>query len=331
MRQHQDPDPYEEDDENLEELGTPVYQGTGLSVRALTAEELQRFLDAHADQPAQLLGSGWTALDPPDDLPGVSRTSPEAGLEHPGPPATVPSEPLTGSHGSPGRSALAQYRRRRAHELTNWTRSLAWRAPLTAAAGVISQVLAGQAGLPRAGLAGLVVAALVGWRLRFRPSEQARTWQRGAQGERRTARLLRRLTRDGYICFHDLAVPGSDANVDHLVVGRSGVFVIDSKQWTGHVHQGVDGLAWHNHYPLDRTLQTVRWEAEAISRVLGTPAAALLCVHGAHVQRAGLDAGGVAVVPARRLRDALGHDQVLSDGDVELLATTARIRLRPAV
>src|SRR5215208_3079499 len=111
-----DPDGYE-DEEDLEELGTPVYQGSGLSVRALTAEELQRFLDAHADQPAQLLGSGWTALDPPDDLPGGSRTSPEAGVEPPEPLATVPSEPITGSHGRPGRSALAQYRRRRKLEL----------------------------------------------------------------------------------------------------------------------------------------------------------------------------------------------------------------------
>jgi hypothetical protein len=41
MRQPQDPDPYDdEDEEDLEELGTPVYQGSGLSVRALTAEEL---------------------------------------------------------------------------------------------------------------------------------------------------------------------------------------------------------------------------------------------------------------------------------------------------
>jgi hypothetical protein len=198
-------------------------------------------------------------------------------------------------------------------------------------AGLAGQVLASRVGLPRAGLAGLVIAALVGWRLRFRPSEAARTWQRGARGERHTARLLRRLTRDGYVVFHDLVVPGSDANVDHLVIGPSGVFVIDSKQWTGHVHQGADGLAWHNHYPLDRTLQTVRWEAEAISRVLGTHTAALLCIHGAHVDRGGLHAGDVVIVPARRLRDALGHDQVLSDGDVELLATTARIRLRPAV
>jgi hypothetical protein len=118
-------------------------------------------------------------------------------------------------------------------------------------------VLAAQAGLPRAGRAGLAAAVLVGWRLRFRPSEQARTWRRGGQGERHTARLLDRLTGDGYVVFHDLAVPGSDANLDHLVMGRSGVFVIDTKQWTGEVCQGADGLVWHNHYRLDRTLETV--------------------------------------------------------------------------
>ena len=124
--------------------------------------------------------------------------------------------------------------------------------------------------------------------------------------------------------FHDLAVPGSDANVDHLVIGPSGVFVIDSKQWTGQVHQGADGLAWHNHYRLDRTLETVRWEAETIGRLLGTRAAALLCVHGAHVHGGGLHAQGVAIVPADLLRSALGYDRVLSDADVDLLATTAR-------
>jgi hypothetical protein len=114
------------------------------------------------------------------------------------------------------------------------------------------------------------------------------------------------------------------------VIGPTGVFVIDSKQWTGQVHQSADGLVWHNHYRLDRTLETVRWQAVAVGRLLGTRAAALLCVHGTHVQRAGLDAHGVAIVPAGRLRDALGQDRVLSDADVQLLATAARLRLRPA-
>ena len=216
MHQHQDPDDFHEaldryddgDEENAEELGTPVYQGTGLSVRALTAEELQQFLDAHADQPVGLLGSGWAALDPSGHPLGGSRTPPAPTLP------VVRAVPPAGSLGSPGHSALAAYRRRRAEELAGWMRSLAWRAPLVAVAGLTVQLLATQAGLPRAGLVGLAVAALVGWRLRFRPSEQARTWQRDAHGERRTARLLDRLTRDGYVVFHDLAVPDSPSNVD---------------------------------------------------------------------------------------------------------------------
>jgi hypothetical protein len=242
----------------------------------------------------------------------------------------VPAEPSSGSVGSPGRSALAAYRQRRAEELAAWMRSLAWRAPLVATAGLTAHMLTTQAGLPHGGLLGLAAAAVVGWRLRFRPSEQVQAWRRGAAGERRTARLLDRLAHDGYAVFHDLAVPGSPANVDHLVIGPSGVFVIDSKQWSGRVHQGSDGLVWHNHYRLDRTLETVHWEAEMVSRVLGTRVAALLCVHGAHIHGGGLDSQGVAIVPAHLLRSALGYDRVLSDAEVELLATTAWNRLLPA-
>ena len=134
---------------------------------------------------------------------------------------------------------------------------------------------------------------------------------------------------DGYQVL-GTAPPGSPANVDHLVVGPPGVFVIDTKQWSGSVHQGTDRLAWHHHYRLDRTLETVRWEAQTIGRLLGTHAHPLLCVHRAHVHGGGLEAQGVAVVPAHLLRGALGDDQVLSDAAVELLATTAWTGLRPA-
>jgi hypothetical protein len=331
MRQPHDPEDFHEEDldryddgdeENLEEFGTPLYQGSGLSVRALTAEELQRFLDAHEGQPARLLGSGWATIDPPGHPLGGPRTPPA-------PTAAAPGE-VTGSLGSPGRSAMAAYRQRRSEELAAWRRTLAWRAPLVATAGALGQVLAAQAGLPHGGLVGLAVAALVGWRLRFRPSEQVTAWRRGAAGERRTARLLDRLTGEGFVVLHDLAVPGSLANVDHLVIGSSGVFVIDSKQWTGSVHQGSDGLVWHNHYPLERTLEIVRWEAETLGRLLGTRIHPLLCVHGAHVHGGGLHAQGVAIVPAHLLRSALGFERVLSDANVDLLAVTAWTSLRPS-
>jgi hypothetical protein len=84
MRQHQDPDPDDyKDEEELEELGTPLYQGSGLSVRALTAEELQRFLDAHHDQPARSSSprpacptAGWSAWWSPRWWPGGCGSAP---------------------------------------------------------------------------------------------------------------------------------------------------------------------------------------------------------------------------------------------------------------
>jgi hypothetical protein len=200
MRQHSAPDPDPFKDEDLEELGAPVYEGSGLSVRALTAGELQRFLDAHKGHTTQPVGGGWGTLDPAGHSPGVPWASPEAAPALPGPPLSASAESAEAVAGSPGRSALALYRRRRGEELAAWTRSLVWRALLVAAAGLTGSGLATQAGLARTlpTVAGLAAAALVGWRLRFRPSEQARAWQRGAHGERKTARLLNRLGRDGY-------------------------------------------------------------------------------------------------------------------------------------
>jgi hypothetical protein len=112
----------------------------------------------------------------------------------------------------PGPRPLLEYQRRRAFELAGWTRSLAWRVPLVAGAGLAVQILAAQAGLPRAGPLGLVVAALVLMAvavpsLRTGPHMAARR-PRG----RHTARMLDRLISDGYVVFHDLAVPGSPAN-----------------------------------------------------------------------------------------------------------------------
>jgi Nuclease-related domain len=87
-----------------------------------------------------------------------------------------------------------------------------------AAGAVVGSLLAPRLGLLVGGLAVMVA----GWGLRFRPSTDAVAWRRGAAGERRTARLLSPLERQGWVVLHDLAVPGSRANIDHLVIGPGG-------------------------------------------------------------------------------------------------------------
>jgi hypothetical protein len=100
MGQHPNPNP-DNDEDHLEELGTPFYQGNGLSVRALTAEELQQFLDAHADQSTELLGSGWAALDRRSHPRNVPRTPPGAAPAPPQPQPALPAQPAAGSLGHP--------------------------------------------------------------------------------------------------------------------------------------------------------------------------------------------------------------------------------------
>jgi hypothetical protein len=330
-----DPDDLEPDDLDDLELGTPVYQGTGLTVRALTHEQLADFLDAHADQPARLLGAGWDRLEPTPAAPAQGSPAPAgpAGVGWPAPALADPARTPRGGYGTPGRSALATYRHQRARELAAWARTLPWRAAAVLAVAVGAALLASMAGLRGAGLllAGLAAGVVVGWRLRFRPSRDTRAWRDGARGERATARLLRRLARHGYTVFHDVAIPGTPANADHVVIGPVGVVLVDSKRYTGRVWQGPDGRVWHNQYPMDRPLRALRLEAAAIAGLLGVPVRPVVCVHGAHVDFAGLTIGDVEIIPAGRLRASLtSPGPQHHSAHMAALAARAHTMLRPA-
>ncbi|WP_210428927.1 nuclease-related domain-containing protein [Nocardioides eburneiflavus] len=68
-----------------------------------------------------------------------------------------------------------------------------------------------------------------------RLQRSAALWERGAEGEVAVARALEALP-DGWVVLHDLAWPGRKrANIDHVVVGPGGVFVVDAKNWSGRV------------------------------------------------------------------------------------------------
>ncbi|HYT26967.1 MAG TPA: nuclease-related domain-containing protein [Actinomycetota bacterium] len=338
------PRPYRPDDfddlepddfDDGEGFGTVVYEGTGLTVRALTAEQVDRFLDAHTGEPARLLGGGWDQRPPlpPPPVGDAPDSSGAAGAGWPAPVLADPTRTPAGGYGTPGHSALAMYRRERARELAAWSCSLPWRAALVLAAAAGAAILAGAAGLHGAALllAGLVAGGVVGWRLRFRVSKDTRAWRDGARGERATARLLRRLARHGAAVFHDVAIPGIPANADHVVIGPGGVVLVDSKRYTGRVWQDPGGRVWHNRYPMDRPLRALRMETAAIAHLLGVAVRPVVCVHGAHVDFAGLTAADIDIVPAGRLASVLtASGQRLSRADVRALVSHAHTMLRPA-
>jgi hypothetical protein len=237
------------------------------------------------------------------------------------PPLAPPPEPIVSAllestsrrtvvFGTPGASAMAQYRRRRAAELADYLRTLPLRLAAVAAAALVVDLLTRPIGL--ATPAAIGAAGSLTYLLRFRVTTNTKAWRRGAKGERLTARRLRRLGR-GWTIFHDLAIPGSRANVDHLVIGPPGVFLIDSKHYRGRLTLTPDGTLWHGRYTLTHVLATARWEADVISQVLGATVTPMLCVHGAPLPWGELMAEGILLLAPGRLITTLRALPLLID------------------
>jgi hypothetical protein len=279
------------------------------SVRPLSQADLQALLAHLGDDPDELLAG--TGADRP-----------------------VVAVRVRASVGRPGGSAQAAWRRLRAAEWAAWTRTLPWRAAASLGIGAVGGLLGHLVTSRMSLIVGGLAAMAAGWGLRFKPSPDAVAWRRGASGERRTARMLSPLERHGWVVLHDLAVPGSQANLDHLVIGPGGVFAIDSKQYRGRLQLDAVGKLWHGRYPLAPALRAVSWEADQAARVLPDPGMAvvpIVAVHGAQVPWGKVVTHGVPVLPARRLPSMLCQlPTMLGPERIAWLADQARIRFHAA-
>jgi nuclease-like protein len=135
------------------------------------------------------------------------------------------------------------------------------------------------------------------------------------------------------VILHDLGLPGSRANIDHLVIGPGGVFMIDSKQYRGRLQLDASGALWHGPYPFALTLQAVSFEADQAAQVLPDPGVAvvpIVAVHGAQVPWGKVVVEGIPVVSARRLPSMLRQlPAVLAPERIANLAAQARSASTP--
>jgi hypothetical protein len=163
-----------------------------------------------------------------------------------------------------------------------------------------------------------------------------RAWRRGADGEVATARYLADLESDGYFVFHDLRIPGSRANIDHVVIGPSGIFVVDSKNLRGSV-ENRRGQLWIGGRRRANLLESATWQAHVVQRTLDRgsdqPAVrSLLAIHRAEFPlfHRRLDFKGVVVVPAKDLVPLItGLPAVIPPEAVSRLGAVSEARLRP--
>ncbi len=109
---------------------------------------------------------------------------------------------------------------------------------------------------------------------------EAEHYEKGAAGEQATGDALALLPPEFQV-FHDLVVPGSvKANVDHLVIGPTGVWLIDSKASDYDIRHS-DGTLWRGKYPMRREIARLEEMADQVSRHLDADVFPVLCfTHG---------------------------------------------------
>ncbi len=71
--------------------------------------------------------------------------------------------------------------------------------------------------------------------------QSAKAWDIGAVGEEKLGNRLNEFATDTLRVLHDRRIHGSRANIDHLAVTPTGVYVIDAKKYRGRPHLQVEG------------------------------------------------------------------------------------------
>jgi hypothetical protein len=177
--------------------------------------------------------------------------------------------------------------------------------------------------------------------------QSTRAWATGSEGERALGRYLDKL-HDGasIIVLHDRRIPRTRANIDHIAITATGIYVIDAKNYTGKV-QRVDKGGWLS---TDRRLYVGRRDCSKIIDGMAKQVEAIRAATGelidefdlkAHPTLCFVDAewsllarpfeiGGVWVGWAKALGERLQAPGPLEPDQVRLIGERVAAHLRPA-
>ncbi len=212
---------------------------------------------------------------------------------------TGSGSPARIDRGVPGASARAEFQRRRRAD------------------DQVRQQIFGRA-------LGSVVTFLCGYR------QSTSAWDLGGRGEARVGHHLNRAVGPAGVVLHDRAIPGTRANIDHIAVVASGIWVIDTKAYRGRVQRRNVGGWLRSEAALfidgrDHTdlIPAVRRQAARVGRVAATfPMHASLCFADAEwgplARPFTID--GVTVTWTARLTRTLRGPGPLSDTLIRTLA-----------
>ncbi len=113
------------------------------------------------------------------------------------------------------------------------------------------------------------------WRL----PQKSKADDKGGLGEREVGRMLERGLDESYCCLNDLIVPfqnGATTQIDHVCLSVYGIFVIETKNFSGWVYGGEHDAQWtqvlfQNRYRFQNPLRQNYAHIRALSALLRLP------------------------------------------------------------
>jgi hypothetical protein len=190
----------------------------------------------------------------------------------------------------------------------------------------------------RVGVTAGVLAAIGEAVYRARSNSTVPAWRRASVAERRTEAQLRQLERRGYRTLHARAIPGTEAQIDHLVVGPTGVYAVDSEKWDKRLPVRVQMGKKLFHGPFDKKdrLAEARGEAakasELISKAYGHHVSVVpsLAIYGPPVPWKIMTIKGVDVYEGGRARRWITkRERALTDTEIDKIYEIAAQVLPP--
>ena len=176
--------------------------------------------------------------------------------------------------------------------------------------------------------------------------QSTRAWETGSAGEERLGLFFEKQLPDSAIVLHDRRIPNSRANIDHIVVAPSGVWVIDAKADGGKVECRTIGSIWNTQSSLfvggrDRTKLVLGMERQVEATrtaLVADPLAAdvsvrpVVCFIASEwgVFATPFELYGVAVIWPKKLAQRIAAPGQLTQTAIGRLANRIAVALPPA-
>jgi hypothetical protein len=175
----------------------------------------------------------------------------------------------------------------------------------------------------------------------FKSLNQRRQYQLGFDGERYVGQELNQLMLQGYRVFHDF--PAEGFNIDHVLVGPSGVYAVETKARrkprTSNASEDAtvyyDGQTlsfpqWKETQPIDQAIRQAKWLAKWLTQATGEDikVKALLALPGWYVKKTSRE--GIWVGNPKMLKHQLPREskKVLSEKKIQAICHQLNQRCR---